>query len=219
MRKTKSVLLRTTAAALLGAAALLSACGQKRGALTESAQASAAAAQRESAPDAVIHDDIKLDFDEAQSSCEELIQDADAYPLSAYIDTVVDEDSKTVTLIWPLKNEATEEDGVRYANELIRAFNDACADQDFSIARSTEESYGGLYQKYAVNVQVFREADILAPELYLVSMTIPAGSNEAVVPFSQYDGTNIVTLTDGQAKVPGGKYTGDRTGLFTPDAD
>ena len=175
MRKTKSVLLRTTAAALLGAAALLSACGQKRGALTESAQASAAAAQRESAPDAVIHDDIK--------------------------------------------NEATEEDGVRYANELIRAFNDACADQDFSIARSSEESYGGLYQKYAVNIQVFREEDILAPELYLVSMTIPAGSNEAVVPFSQYDGTNIVTLTDGQAKVPGGKYTGDRTGLFTPDAD
>ena len=218
MRKTKSVLLRTTAVALLGTAALLSACGQKRGTLTESAQASAAA-ERESAPDAVIHDDIKLDFDEAQSSCEELIQDADEYPLSSYIDTVVDEDSKTITLIWPLKNEATEEDGVRYANELIRAFNDACADQDFSIARSTEESYGGLYQKYAVNIQVFREADILAPELYLVSMTIPAGTNEAVVPFSQYDGTNIVTLTDGQAKVPGGKYTGDRTGLFTPDAD
>nr|WP_314981848.1 hypothetical protein [uncultured Stomatobaculum sp.] len=218
MRKTKSVLLRTTAVALLGTAALLSACGQKRGTLTESAQASAAA-ERESAPDAVIHDDIKLDFDEAQSSCEELIQDADEYPLSSYIDTVVDEDSKTITLIWPLKNEATEEDGVRYANELIRAFNDACADQDFSIARSTEESYGGLYQKYAVNIQVFREKDILAPELYLVSMTIPAGTNEAVVPFSQYDGTNIVTLTDGQAKVPGGKYTGDRTGLFTPDAD
>lgn len=218
MRKTKSVLLRTTAVALLGAAALLSACGQKRGTLTESAQASAAA-ERKSAPDAVIHDDIKLDFDEAQSSCEELIQDADEYPLSSYIDTVVDEDSKTITLIWPLKNEATEEDGVRYANELIRAFNDACADQDFSIARSTEESYGGLYQKYAVNIQVFREKDILAPELYLVSMTIPAGTNEAVVPFSQYDGTNIVTLTDGQAKVPGGKYTGDRTGLFTPDAD
>lgn len=218
MRKTKSVLLRTTAVALLGTAALLSACGQKRGTLTESAQASAAA-ERESAPDAVIHDDIKLDFDEAQSSCEELIQDADEHPLSSYIDTVVDEDSKTITLIWPLKNEATEEDGVRYANELIRAFNDACADQDFSIARSTEESYGGLYQKYAVNIQVFREKDILAPELYLVSMTIPAGTNEAVVPFSQYDGTNIVTLTDGQAKVPGGKYTGDRTGLFTPDAD
>ncbi|WLD86513.1 hypothetical protein QU660_08465 [Stomatobaculum sp. F0698] len=211
-------MLRTTAVALLGTAALLSACGQKRGTLTESAQASAAA-ERESAPDAVIHDDIKLDFDEAQSSCEELIQDADEYPLSSYIDTVVDEDSKTITLIWPLKNEATEEDGVRYANELIRAFNDACADQDFSIARSTEESYGGLYQKYAVNIQVFREKDILAPELYLVSMTIPAGTNEAVVPFSQYDGTNIVTLTDGQAKVPGGKYTGDRTGLFTPDAD
>lgn len=218
MRKTNSIWFRTMAATLLSAAALLSACGQKRGALTESAQASAAA-ERESAPDAVIHDDIKLDFDEAQSSCEELIQEEDEYTLSEYIDTVVDEDSKTITLIWPLKNEATEEDGVRYANALIRAFNDACADQDFSIARSTEDSYGGLYQKYAVNIQVFRDKDILAPEVYLVSMTIPAGSNEAVVPFSEYDGTNIVSLTDGWAKVPGGKYTGDRTGLFSAEAD
>ncbi len=218
MRKTNSIWFRTMAATLLSAAALLSACGQKRGALTESAQASAAA-ERESAPDAVIHDDIKLDFDEAQSSCEELIQEEDEYTLSEYIDTVVDEDSKTITLIWPLKNEATEEDGVRYANALIRAFNDACADQDFSIARSTEDSYGGLYQKYAVNIQVFRDKDILAPEIYLVSMTIPAGSNEAVVPFSEYDGTNIVSLTDGWAKVPGGKYTGDRTGLFSAEAD
>ncbi len=218
MKKTNSIWFRTMAATLLSAAALLSACGQKRGALTESAQASAAA-ERESAPDAVIHDDIKLDFDEAQSSCEELIQEEDEYTLSEYIDTVVDEDSKTITLIWPLKNEATEEDGVRYANALIRAFNDACADQDFSIARSTEDSYGGLYQKYAVNIQVFRDKDILAPEIYLVSMTIPAGSNEAVVPFSEYDGTNIVSLTDGWAKVPGGKYTGDRTGLFSAEAD
>ena len=163
-----------------------------------------------------MHDDIKLDFDEAQSSCEDLLKDnASDYPLSKYIDTVVDENTKTVMLIWPLDNAATEEDGVRYANELIRAFNDACAEQDFSIAASSEESYGGLYQKYAVNIQVFRETDILKPDKYLVSMTIPAGSNQAVVPFSQYDGVNEVILTDGTVKVPGGKYTGDRTGLYS----
>ena len=163
-----------------------------------------------------MHDDIKLNFDEAQSSCEDLLKDnASDYPLSKYIDTVVDENTKTVMLIWPLDNSATEEDGVRYANELIRAFNDACAEQDFSIAASSEESYGGLYQKYAVNIQVFREADILKPDKYLVSMTIPAGSNHAVVPFSQYDGVNEVILTDGTVKAPGGKYTGDRAGPFS----
>ena len=62
---------------------------------------------------------------------------------------------------------------------------------------------------------MFREADILKPDKYLVSMTIPAGSNQAVVPFSQYDGVNEVILTDGTVKVPGGKYTGDRTGLYS----
>ena len=211
MKKTKRIWACTTGLALLGATVLLGGCGPKRGQL-----AASAAAEQGKGQDAVMHDDIKLNFDEAQSSCEDLLKDnASDYPLSKYIDTVVDENNKTVMLIWPLDNAATEEDGVRYANELIRAFNDACAEQDFSIAASSEESYGGLYQKYAVNIQVFRETDILKPDKYLVSMTIPAGSNQAVVPFSQYDGVNEVILTDGSVKVPGGKYTGDRTGLYS----
>lgn len=215
MKKTKRIWACTTGLALLGATVFLGGCGPKRGQLAASAAASAAAEQGKG-QDAVMHDDIKLNFDEAQSSCEDLLKDnVSDYPLSKYIDTVVDENNKTVMLIWPLDNAATEEDGVRYANELIRAFNDACAEQDFSIAVSSEESYGGLYQKYAVNIQVFRETDILKPDKYLVSMTIPAGSNQAVVPFSQYDGVNEVILTDGSVKVPGGKYTGDRTGLYS----
>ncbi len=218
MRRTKQVWSYTAGLALLSAAALLGACGQRRGSLAESAAASAAAAQQGESRAAELRNDIQLNFDEAQSSCEDLIKDnAGDYPLSKYIDTAVDENTKTIQLLWPLDNAATEEDGVRYANALLRAFNDACAEQDFSIAASTEDNYGGLYQKYAVNIQVFHEADILKPEKYLVSMTIPAGSNQAVVPFSQYDGVNEVILTDGSVKVPGGKYTGDRTGLYSAE--
>lgn len=83
------------------------------------------------------------------------------------------------------------------------------------ITASSEESYGGLYQKYAVNIQVFREMDILKPGKYLVSMTIPTGNNQVVVPSSRYDGINEVILTDGSVRVPGGKYTGDRTDLYS----
>lgn len=160
-------------------------------------------------PDLETHTGIVIDFDEAQDSCEELIEDEDIYTLSSYIDTAVDEDTKTVMLIWPLDNSATEEDGVVYANEIVRAFNDACQEQDFSIALSSEDYYGGLYETYAVNVQVFREQDILSPENYFVSMTIPAGSYEEIVPFSQYDGLNEVYLSDGPAMIPGGKYSGE----------
>ena len=109
--KRNEVLARGTAVLIcLAAAAGLGACG-KKGNLKESVVASLAA---EETPDTQIHEGIKLDFDEAQSSTEELVDDyADEYPLNDYIDTYVDEERKIVNLIWPLKNEATEKDGVR----------------------------------------------------------------------------------------------------------
>ena len=57
--------------------------------------------------------------------------------------------------------------------------------------------------------KVFRSSDILAPEKYLVSMIIPAGAREKVVPFSQYNGIAEVMMTDGPEWIPGGDYTGD----------
>ncbi len=201
---------RGMAAALAALLAVgMAGCVPKRGTLAEQAAASAAA---EKGPNMAIHGGITLDFDEAQDSCEEILADEE-YTLSSYIDSFVDEDTKTVNLIWPLRAEATEEDGVRYANAIIRAFNDACAEQDFSIAASTEDSWGGLYEKYAVNVQVFREGDILTPQNYLVSMTVPAGQQVELVPFSQYDGVNEVILSDGPSLIPGGKYSGDLEAL------
>lgn len=181
------------------------ACMPERGGIAESVAQSAADAE---GPDTAIRNDIVLDFEEAQSSCEELLQDGD-YMLGSYVDSYVDEERGIINLIWPLKEMATEADGVVYAEAIIRAFNDACAEQDFSIPMASEESYGGLYGKYAVNVQVFRERDILSPENYLVSMTIPAGSDERVIAFSQYDGVNEVMLSDGPTLIPGGKFSGD----------
>ena len=57
-------------------------------------------------------------------------------------------------------------------------------------------------------MQVFREQDLLNAQDYFVSMTIPAGSKEKVVKFSEYDGVNKVFLIDGASWIPGGKYTG-----------
>lgn len=184
------------------AALVFSGCGIQKGNLSASIAQSIAAAE---GPDMEMHKDIRLNFDEAQDSLEDLLED---YELGNYVDTFVDEEQKVVTLIWPLKPEATEEDGVEYAEAIIRAFNDACREQDFSIKESGEEFYGGMYETYDVNVQVFREQDILSPEAYLVSMTIPAGSHENVVAFSEYDGMNQVMMTDGPTLVPGGKYSG-----------
>ena len=207
--KRNEILARGTAVLIcIAAAAGLGACG-KKGDLKESVRASLAVQET---PDMEIHEGVKLDFDEAQAATEELAEDfAEEYPLNDYIDTYVDEERKIVNLIWPLKDEATEKDGVRYAIQLIKMFNDACAQQDFSIRMSEENYYGGLYEDYSINIQVFRGNDILKPENYLVSMIIPAGAREKVVPFSEYNGIAEVMMTDGPAWLPGGNYTGDYT--------
>ena len=207
--KRNEILARGTAVLIcIAAAAGLGACG-KKGDLKESVRASLAVQET---PDMEIHEGIRLDFDEAHWTTEDLVADfAEEYPLNDYIDTYVDEERKIVNLIWPLKDEATEKDGVRYAVQLIKMFNDACAQQDFSIRMSEENYYGGLYEDYSINVQVFRGNDILKPENYLVSMIIPAGAREKVVPFSEYNGIAEVMLTDGPQWLPGGTYTGDYT--------
>ena len=51
--------------------------------------------------------------------------------------------------------------------------------------------------------------------------TIPAGSGQKVVPFSEYDGVNKVYLTDGASWVRGGKYSGgdaEVTAMMESDA-
>ena len=204
----KKISVALTFAAVMSVSLLLSGC-MKRGEILESVAAeNPVLAGGQDKPDVALHDNVVLDFDEVQAGAEELILDSEEYPLSSYIDTYADEDRKQIMLIWPLQNEATEEDGVHYAEGLLRAYNDAAHDQDFSIALSTEDSYGGLYSRYDVNVQVFREQDLLNAQNYFVSMTIPAGSKEKVVKFSEYDGVNKVFLIDGASWIPGGKYTG-----------
>ena len=54
--------------------------------------------------------------------------------------------------------------------------------QDFSIETSTEDSYGGFFQDYTLNLIVMPDGMMTDKSVWLVNMTIPAGSNEAIVP-------------------------------------
>ncbi len=199
---------RMAAAAMAVTAALgMSACA-KRGEVRESVAQSLAA---EETPDLEVHEGITLDFDEAQSTAEELIEDEEIYVLNDYIDTYVDQERHIVNLIWVLQDDATEEDAVKYGKFLVKAFNDACVQQDFSIRAGDDSSYGGLYDNYRINLQLFRGKDMLLPENYLVSMMIPEATHEEIVPFSKWDGIAEVMMTDGPVWVPGGNYTGDYT--------
>jgi len=60
-----------------------------------------------------------------------------------------------------------------------------------------------------VNIQLFRNKDIMDPDKYLVSMTIPAGTNKEIVPWSEYDGVNFVEMPGGLEEYQSKKHSGE----------
>ena len=61
-------------------------------------------------------------------------------------------------------------------------FNDIVATQDFSIAKSSENYYGGLWDRYTLQLEIFKEEDLLFPEKYYVNQEIDPGANAPVLP-------------------------------------
>lgn len=54
--------------------------------------------------------------------------------------------------------------------------------QDFSIQSSNENYYGGLWDRYALELEIFRASDIMEPDNYYVNQAMDAGSNDPVIP-------------------------------------
>ena len=120
---------------------------------------------------------ITLDWTQIRSDAEEQFNDKTLYPMSDYIDMAFKADENRVLLIWSLSNEISDDEALAYGPEYIKAVNDYAATQDFSIEKSSENSYGGLFDKYDLEVQLFREDDIMENSRYIVNQVIEAGTN------------------------------------------
>lgn len=137
--------------------------------------------KREMAPDTSIKTDVEIDYEQLKSECEELLNQ-DEYPLSSYIDFAIHEDEKVIELIWVLNEDATQVESLEYGKAYIKAFNDVYKTQDFSIAASGPDYYGGLWDKYDLDLQVFKESYIIKPDMYFINQYMKAGSNDPVLP-------------------------------------
>jgi len=135
-------------------------------------------------PDVGIKSDIVIDWEQVLEDAEGILNEED-YPLGCYLDFAVHEptdDSIGYTeIIWPCKNEMTGEEAIEYANALAKTVNDVIATQDFSYALSTDDSYGGYWDKNNMYVQVFRDQDILYPQQYYINQMVPAGTNHEII--------------------------------------
>ena len=120
---------------------------------------------------------ITLDWTQIRDDAEEQFNDKTMYPMSDYIDMAFKESENKVLLIWSLSNDISDDEALAYGNEYIRAINDYAATQDFSIKKSSETSYGGLFDRYDLEVQLFRADDIMEDSKYIVNQVIKAGTN------------------------------------------
>lgn len=131
-------------------------------------------------PDITVKEGIEIDWEQVMEDCQSVLTE-DEYPYGCYLDFAVHDDTNTTEIIWPLKSECPVEEMPRYAEAYAKAFNDAVAVQDFGVAQSTDDSYGGYWDGHDMDVQVYYERDIMEPERYYVNQIIPAGSNDPVM--------------------------------------
>ena len=181
----KSIRYMLTIGLVMGMSALLTACGERKIVAPENEQ-----------PYTEITEGIQIDWDQVNYDFTYAIDEA--YPeISSYIDFEVIEDKKTIRLIWPLKNTATQLDAINNGAGYIKMFNDIVATQDFSIAKSSENYYGGLWDRYTLQLEIFKEEDLLFPEKYYVNQEIDPGSNAPALPqiISDVDETASIDST------------------------
>ena len=132
-------------------------------------------------PDTQLKDDVEINWDEVREEIEEVMTSGD-YPGVSYTDFAVHEDEKVIELILPLDDTVDQLTSLSYGEAYIRQFNDIVAVQDFSIATSTDDYHGGLWDKYSIDLQIYDEKEIMFPENYFVNQIIDAGKQDPVLP-------------------------------------
>lgn len=98
-----------------------------------------------------------FDWEQVEEEAADLFGDTDYYPASVSMDYVGDEDAKTIELTWILKDGTSEEEAMEYAAELVQKFNDILAVQTADIERASVDSFGGVWDQFALTVQVSTE--------------------------------------------------------------
>ena len=97
------------------------------------------------------------EWEQVQDELDGLFTDTDSYPQSVKMEFSADEDAMSINLTWILKNGTDEDTAMEYAADMVQKFNDIVAVQDTAIEASSEESFGSLWDTFALTVQVGTE--------------------------------------------------------------
>jgi hypothetical protein len=110
----------------------------------------------------------------------EMALDKDTYPFSDSAYRNIDQNSKLVDYTIIVGDETTPEQAVQYANDLVRAFNDSVSKSDSSVAPSTDDYYGGVFDTYSFCMTIATNESVLNETDWLVCQTVKAGEHTPI---------------------------------------
>ncbi len=150
--------------------------------------------------------DIQLDWKQIGDDLDETFLDNEEYPMAVSINYNAEQEG-VLSMTLMVKEGTTPEDAVVFADAVVRTLNDEASIQDFSIEASTEKSYGGYFDKTTLELIVMPDGMMEDKSTWLVDMTIPAGSNEPIVPKEGAAAMETTAEGDG-AEADGAEETG-----------
>lgn len=97
------------------------------------------------------------DWEQVKDQADSLFMDTDVFPQAVKMEFTADEDAMAVSLTWILKNGTSKEEAEEYATMLVRQFNDIVAVQSVELENASGDSFGELWNQFALSVKVGTE--------------------------------------------------------------
>lgn len=98
-----------------------------------------------------------FDWEQVDDETADLFGDTGFYPQGVAMTYAADEDARTIELNWVLKNGTTEDVAMEYATDMVQKFNNILAVQTGDIEEATMESFGGVWEQFALSVNISTE--------------------------------------------------------------
>lgn len=128
-----------------------------------------------SAPDMELRDDIEIDWPQVSDDTEWLFNNTERFPYSRDYRFYLEPKKKEIMLMWVVDDELPDDEIRYYADTLIKEFNNMVAIQDFSIETAGADSYGGLWDEYALSFGIAPESTQDDESTWFISGSFDAG--------------------------------------------
>ena len=158
---------------LLACAAVLSGCAPKSNIGSPDSTEGTVAGQ----PDFDAKDDVEIDWEQAKVEAEDMFTDVNEYPYSVDFHLLLQPEQKEIMLVWVVKDDLPSSEIAEYSEALVKGFNDMVSTQDFSIERSSDTSYGGLWKTYGLSYGLAPESTQDDEDTWFISGSYPAGTD------------------------------------------